>query len=216
MRIARLFFILLIASAAVHASTLAFNPYFTTEGSPSDFAVQVVFNDDVAGRPDAIEATVTLTPGRYVGDIVAFYVNVLQPMPAPASTIAGAIQGSDITGWAVDTADVQGGNIGEMFTIGLAVGRTGIGGDKGDIHSTRFTFNTPGLQLEHVSAVGVRVMSVGADGGPRDLSRKMYAESGPVAIMTLNVAETPEPSSLAFMASGVAVVIVFRRRRSAA
>jgi hypothetical protein len=200
----------LFASAMLNATTLTLNPYFTTEGSHTDFAVNVVFEQESA---DLIRTTVTLTPGQYIGDLVAFYVD-LMPLPSVSLTsIADAILGVDITDRATNTSDVQAGNIGREFSIGLAIGETGIGGRKGDFQSTQFTFKTPGLELQHISAVGVRVMSVGFENGKREYSRKMYAETGINTFDARIPAETPEPTTWALMATGLGLV-VFAKRRS--
>lgn len=208
---------LFAAVATCNAATVTYNPHFTTEGSPTDFAVEIVFDDNVDGLPHAIQAIVTLTPGVYVGDIVALYVDLtsaLKPLPAPYQTIVDAIVGDDITGRKIDTKDVQGGNIGREYALGLAIGKPGIGKGKGDIRSTTFTFNTPGLELEHLAAVGVRVTSVGFEGGSRSYSRKMAAEGGDVFEFDtrFGAAETPEPSTWALILSGLGAALLVRRR----
>jgi hypothetical protein len=208
MKLALIF--VLFASAMLNATTLTFNPAFTTEGSHTEFAVNVLFEQEPG---DVIRTTVTLTPGQYIGDLVAFYVN-LTPLPSVSLTsIADAIIGADITDWATNTADVQGGNVGSVFSIGLAIGETGTGGGKGDIQSTQFTFNTPGLELQHISAVGVRVTSVGFENGKREYSRKMYGETEINTFDARLTAETPEPTTWALMATGLGLV-VFAKRRS--
>ena len=171
-----------------------------------------MFDDEVQGTPAAIRGRVTLTPGRYVGDIVAFYFDLTSlflPLPAPIRTIADSISGADITCRDTNTSNVQAGNIGSVFSIGLAIGGTGIGKNKGDIRTTEFLINTPGLELQHLAAVAVRVQSVGCEYGSREGSRKMSDAAGD---WPADFLEAPEPETWSLILLGTGVLAILQKR----
>jgi hypothetical protein len=202
----KLFFLAAVAAIGASATTLTYN--LTSAGwTPGDFAIRAILDDSQAGT---IQARVTVTPGRYTGDIVAVYIGLVEP-PASPLTILRSIQGADITSRAIDTGNVQSGNIGKKYSIALAIGKEGIGNGKGDIQQTLFTFNTPGLKLDDVGDIAVRMTSVGAPGGSRNLSFKMYDDAGTFG-SPMNVAGVPEPSTL-FMTAGALIGLAWAGRR---
>jgi hypothetical protein len=210
----------LLCSATAFGTTLTYNPHSVGEELPGEFAIRIVFDDNVDGKPDAIRATVTMTPGSrvhpfpvggWVGDMVALYVDLtslVRPLPAPIRTIADAIQGNDITARETFTRNVQSGDMGSVYSIGLALGEPGIGNNKGDIRSTEFTFNTPGLELENFADVAVRVTSVGFEFAKRNESRKLYDDAG---VWDRGVAQVPESGTIALVPIGIGVIVLLRK-----
>ena len=183
------------------------------QADPGGFALHMVFDDAVPGDNDAIKATVTLTPGKYTGDIVAVYLNlnsslVLPPLP-PLNQIAAAIEGVHVTSRAINTGNVQSGNIGSVYSIGLAIGQEGIGKGKGDIQALSFLLHTPGLTLQHLGSVAVRVTSVGTFGGSRSYSAKLTDDYE--AYIAGNHSGVPEPGTWLLAACGLGAIAWFRR-----
>ena len=185
------------------------------QNGPGGFALHMVFDDVVPGDDDAIKATVTLTPGRYTGDIVAVYLNLnsflVLPLLPPLNQIAAAIEGVHITSRAINTSNVQGGNIGESFQIGLAIGKEGIGNGKGDIQALSFLLNTPGLTLQHLGSVAVRVTSIGTFGGNRSYSAKLTDDYG--TYIAGDLSGVPEPGTWLLAAWGLGAIAWFRRTK---
>ena len=110
-----------------------------------------------------------MTPETKTGDIVAVYIQLresaLLQLPSLA-TIANLISGADITVRAVDTDNVQGGRVGKRYSIALGIGTPAA--NKNDIQLTSLVFNTPGLRLDDIEAIAVRVTSVGPWDGSRN------------------------------------------------
>jgi hypothetical protein len=206
----RVIVLLLGAVLHVQASQVRYDLQFL-EG-PGGFALQMLFDDEVPDREHAIMATVTLTPGRYTGDIVAVYLNLnsslaLPPLP-PLNDIAAAIEGVHITNRAINTSHIQGGEMGTTFSIGLAIGQEGIGKGKGDIQALSFLLNTPGLMLQHLGSTAVRVLSIGPIGGTREYSAKLFDVYG--EFVTQDHSGVPEPGSWVLAGCGLCALAWFR------
>ena len=206
---AMLLVLLVVAVAPVEASTVVYQ--LALETGTGGFGVRMEFDDKVQG---AIRGAVTLTPGRNTGDIVAVYIDLhsslaLPPLP-PLTEIRDAIEGVHITTRAVNTSNVQGGNVGDMYSIGLAIGKDGIGNGKSDIQALSFLMKTPGLMLQHLGAVAVRVTSVGPALGGREESAK-FADDYRQYIPD-DTSGVPEPGSWLTAGLGLAAIAWYRRR----
>ena len=201
--------LLAVAVLPVEGSTIVYQ-LGLREGT-GGFGLNMEFDDTPDG---AIRGVVTLTPGLKTGDIVAVYINLnssltLPPLP-PLTQIRDAIEGVHITNRAIETSNVQGGNVGTSFSIGLAIGKEGIGNGKSDIQALSFLMKTPGLMLQHLGAVAVRVTSVGPAFGRREDSAKfadLYGQYIPEG-----ASEVPEPGSWLTAGLGLAAIGLYRGR----
>lgn len=206
-------FLLLLACAVAHAdgSTVVYDLGLTT--GTGGFSLTAVFDDEV---PGAIRGTVTLTPGPNTGDIVAVYINLnsslaLPPLP-PLAQIRDAIEGVHITSRAINTNEVQSGNIGATYSIGLAIGNDGIGKGKGDIQALSFLIKAPELTLQHLGAVAVRVTSVGQPFGGRGQSGKFVGYYG--TYIPDDSSGVPEPGTYLSAGLGLGALWWYRRQQA--
>lgn len=204
-------FVLLLACAIAQAdgSTVVYDLGLTT--GTGGFSLTAVFDDEV---PGAIRGTVTLTPGPNTGDIVAVYINLnsslaLPPLP-PFAQIRDAIEGVHITSRAINTSNIQSGDIGAKYSIGLAIGKDGIGSGKGDIQALSFLIKTPELTLQHLGAMAVRVTSVGNPFGSREQSGKFADAYG--TYIPDDSSGVPEPGTYLSAGLGLCALCWYRRR----
>ena len=212
----RIALLLLCAVLRADGSTVVYDLGLRT--GTGGFSLKMEFHDNIEGNENAIRGTVTLTPGTNTGDIVAVYINLnsslsLSPLP-PLTQIRDAIEGVHITSRAIHTSNVQGGNIGAVYSIGLAIGQNGIGNGKGDIQALSFLLKTPGLTLQHLSAVAARVTSVGPVFSGRGGSAKYMSDYG--QYIPDDVSGVPEPETWFTAGLGICVLLLYRHRARAA
>ena len=206
----RVVVLLLCAVVSGRASQVVYDLGFQT--GPGGFALHMVFDDVVAGDNEAIKATVTLTPGNYTGDIVAVYLNLNSSLVLPPlNQIAAAIEGVHITSRAINTSNVQSGNIGGVYSIGLAIGKEGIGKGKGDIQALSFLLQAPGLTLQRLGSVAVRVTSIGTFGEDRSYSAKLTDDYG--RYIADDFSGVPEPGTWLLATCGLGAIAWFRRAK---
>ena len=123
----------------------------------SDPAFTDVTLEDIEG---GVKFTYTLNYD-FDGDIVAAYFNVDESVPLPNASFS-----SPVTGVAYNTRNVQSGNIGATYDIGVAIGEPGLKGGSDRFNDFMFTILADGLDVSDFleQSFAVRVQSTGEDG----------------------------------------------------
>jgi hypothetical protein len=195
---------LLSASAALislpaKAETATITLTDATNTNTADYpTVQVTLDD--AANPGSITATVTVVPGPtgYIGDLRGVFFNLpgvsnLQITPVSGGPLT-AISTNGNFGSFNNSAKLNG--TGLTFTAGVEVGTQGIAqGD--DYQTTSFTISGTGLSLSSFSqsAIGTRLMSVGAPGGGRSLSSKTTGTAPTIVASNPSTSNPSNPSN---------------------
>jgi PEP-CTERM motif-containing protein len=177
-------------------------------GSPT--SVRIVLDDEVGGGD--IRVSVTVNEG--LADLRGVFLDVRDDVLFALSSIQAT--GEFVTGIKTNVIDLgHGANLNGGGTpcpcdIGVLLGTAGIGKD--DIQSTSFVLSLTTGDLLDLSAfanqaIGVRVTSVGPEGGNRAGSSKL---AGTIPDPTVPV---PEPSPALLIAIGLGVLGYAGRRR---
>ncbi len=142
-------------------------------GDPASATIQL--NDDGG----IITGLITVQPNPNIGDLRAVFLQVIDESILPGLSITGPdvtdfiIGNNDVT--SVGNANVNGDGSPGPFDIGIAFGTPGLGAD--DIQSTAFFMNHAStdlaLSMFDLTRWGLRMTSVGLDGGPREGSSKL-------------------------------------------
>ena len=201
--------LLLAVSTASASSICLFTNFQHLGAEPVDYTVCLLLEDDPNDTFFTVSAEVAATSPN-IADIVAVYLSVdNDPLPDFIAADFTSVSGGPITGFASDTSNVQAGNIGQVFDIGLAIGSTGLAGGTDDFQSTVFTMARKGLTLDDFTMFGIRGSSVGpADmpGGEREESAKE------ISSITFIPAGDPIPAPAAAGMGLVALAGLMRRR----
>ena len=178
--------------------------------------VRVTVDDAINANKLTVFVDVIANPN--IGDIRAVFFNTTQPVISPnfkginiyqAPPFAATdVTGADVTDVQFDTDNMGGGGnlipspTGDVFDVGVEIGTSGMTPD--DIQSTMFVIDTH-LGGDDLFEFGVRLTSVGIAGGDRSGSSKLFDGDEPTP--------TPEPGTIALLATGLSTAIAWRKRR---
>lgn len=195
----------LCSAAAANAASVTFDLNTNTGSAPVLYSI--VVHDNTPALLTFAVAVAAASPNN--ADIIGLYFN-FDTAGANTGYTAADFSGAAITGFATNTSNVQGGNIGQSFQFGLAIGSPGAGSDFYDT----FTFTMAlknGLTLGDLDLFGVRGSSVGSDstfGNPGEESSKTFVERNETLTPVV-----PLPTGAGLAGLGL-LVLGARRRRS--
>ncbi|MCT7986972.1 PEP-CTERM sorting domain-containing protein [Laspinema olomoucense] len=196
-----------LISLGLAAASLAFAPgqakadSITFDASPKtgDPAKVNVTLDDTS-NPGSITVTVNVVPEANtgnIGDINGVYFNLPDGVgPVTVGGVSGGpvnLGSSDLNGNAGNLGDgvnMQGGGGDTSFDVGIRIGFSGGASYQGtpdDFRTTTFTVSAAGLSLNSFTSqsFGIRLKSVGPEGGTRDGSSKVAQTiTAPIVVAT--------------------------------
>lgn len=191
-----------LASSCAWASTVSFSLKDAKGSASSD--TDVVLTDILGG----VKFSYTVNDPVNTADLAAVYFDIGGSFPT------GMTVGSEpiVTGFRFDTSNVQAGNIGQTFDIGIAIGKTGSGSD----FYNSFTFDVLGTDLDVTDFFGQTFAVRGQTVGPptaieRALSSKQYGKA-PTAVDP--VTPVPVPAAAWMLLAGLAGLGALSRRKS--
>lgn len=197
--------IALCSAASANAAAVTFDINTNTGSAPVLYSI--VVHDNTPALLTFAVAVAASSPNN--ADIVGLYFDFGAAGANAGYTVAD-FSGAAISGFAANTSNVQGGNIGQTFQFGLAIGTPGAGSDFYDT----FTFTMAlknGLTLANLETFGVRGTSVAPDstfGNPGEESAKTFVERNETLTPVV-----PLPTGAGLAGLGL-LVLGARRRRS--
>ncbi|MCB1340276.1 MAG: VPLPA-CTERM sorting domain-containing protein [Pseudooceanicola sp.] len=197
-------------AAATSASAAQLS--FTLDDNHSTSMITDVVLTDIVG---GVNMSFTINdPSRTPandGDIIAVYFDILSPFTYASLTIANT---GAVTGSAGNTRNVQGGNIGQYFDVGVAIGSTGEG--HGDVWAS-FNFDVLGTGLDISDFFGQTFAARGQSLGDNGDSAKQYGTAGNEPDDPgVGINPVPLPAGLPLLLGAMGVFGVVARRRKAA
>ncbi|MEW9920309.1 VPLPA-CTERM sorting domain-containing protein [Marimonas sp. MJW-29] len=198
-----------LCASVASAATLSFT--LDDQQGAVSMRTDVVITDIVGGVNMAFAINDPSRTPPNDGDVIAVYFNLLPPFTYSDLTIANI---GPVTGSAGNTSNIQGGNIGQTFNVGVAIGTTGEG--SGDVYAA-FDFDVLG------SASGVDLtiaaffnQTFAARGGSIGLGEDSAKQFGTAGSGGDGQTPIPLPAAGWMLISGLAGLFALRRRRKAA